>query len=152
MFLLHSLCSFRSFRVLSSLSSFGGLDPRGRGLCAFELIWVVELIENRVFARPTVVERINNYLLTPVSSGGRNNINRLENLLTLSANCHELFGHGIFVPEPLGDPLERLTDETHTLNEYDVRFSWVAQHRAPRIVLPSRYLVSRAIYTSVALI
>ena len=94
-----------------------------------------------VSAGPTVIERINNYLLMPVSPGGRNNINRLENLLCLSANCHELFGHGIFVLEPLGDPLERLTDETQTLNEYDVRFSWVAQHRAPQLVLPGRYLM-----------
>ena len=38
----------------------------------------------------------------------------------LSPICDGYCGHGLFVLEPLGDPLQRLTEQIHTLTEYDV--------------------------------
>ncbi|KAF8431738.1 hypothetical protein BGX38DRAFT_285784 [Terfezia claveryi] len=58
---------------------------------------------------------------------GQTQINRLENLLCLSLGHHEEFGHGLFVLEPVGDPLAGL-DLNGQLSEYEVRFSWVPQY------------------------
>ncbi|RPB19111.1 hypothetical protein L211DRAFT_853514 [Terfezia boudieri ATCC MYA-4762] len=83
-------------------------------------------------AGPTVVDNVENYLLqVPVGQGrsGQTHINRLENLLCLSATYHQWFGHGLFVLEPIGDPLAGL-DPNGQLSEYEVRFSWVPQYRS----------------------
>jgi len=36
-----------------------------------------------------------------------------------------MFGKGLFVLEPVGDPLMTLRNDTDTLYSYNVRFSWL---------------------------
>ncbi|RPB17876.1 hypothetical protein L211DRAFT_854689, partial [Terfezia boudieri ATCC MYA-4762] len=88
-------------------------------------------------AGPTAVENVTNYLLqvpTGQDRSGQTQINRLENLVCLSPNQHQEFGHGLFVLEPVGDPLAGL-DPNGQLSEYEVRFSWVPQYRS-RLPVP----------------
>lgn len=59
-------------------------------------------------------------------------------MLCLSLTCHDYFGDGHFVLEPLGDPLQKLTVENNTPTKYDVRFSWVPQYRTSRRLAPGQ--------------
>ena len=85
----------------------------------------------RVFAGPSVVNRLDEYLMASPGLGGRTRINRLENLLCLSEDSHRFFGRGYFVLEPVGDPLSSLWPEEDILHSYDVRFTWVARQHPP---------------------
>lgn len=79
-----------------------------------------------------MVEHVTNYLLEQRTGQGRSvhtQINRLENLVCLNPAYHQEFGHGYFVLEPVGDPLAGL-GPNGLLSQYDVRFSWLPQHRS----------------------
>jgi len=83
-------------------------------------------------AGPTVVQAVSNYLLQPTPGQGRSGhtqVNRLENLICLSATHHYQFGRGYFVLEPVGDPLAGLQPNGQ-LARYDVKFSWLPQYRS----------------------
>jgi len=103
----------------------------GRHAAALETVMPNAFRFLNLFAGQTVINRLNNYLMLPEVVGGQSRINRLENLLCLSPTNHRLFGRGFFVLEPLGDPLVRLRNEADTLDSYDVRFSWLPEHRPP---------------------
>ncbi|RPB22939.1 hypothetical protein L211DRAFT_884254, partial [Terfezia boudieri ATCC MYA-4762] len=84
----------------------------------------------RVFAGPTVVRKLEQYLLQGHSS--RNQIieiNRVENLLCLAPDAHYYFGSGYILLEPVGDPLAGIQRSTDVLSSYDVRFSWLTGNR-----------------------
>ncbi|KAF8424388.1 hypothetical protein EV426DRAFT_665981 [Tirmania nivea] len=89
-----------------------------------------------MFAGPGVVNNINNYLMRPTACG-ESQINRVENLLCLAPGIHHLFGSGIFVLEPVGDPLSTLRDNREVLTSYQVRFSWLTENR-PSVENPER--------------
>jgi len=83
-------------------------------------------------AGPTVVQAVSNYLLQPSPGQGRSGhtqVNRLENLICLSATHHYQFGRGYFALEPVGDPLSGL-EPNGQLARYDVKFSWLPQYRS----------------------
>jgi len=80
-------------------------------------------------AGPSVVRRLKEYLFNPTDTSGRTTrINRLENLVCLSPDNHGRFGRGLYVLEPVGDPLASLGDH-RKLWSYEVRLSWVPQNK-----------------------
>jgi len=81
-------------------------------------------------AGPSVVRELEEYLLS-TDARGQTRINRLENLICLSPDNHDRFGHGSFVLEPVGDPLAGLRDDGQ-LWSYEVRFSWVPENKPPQ--------------------
>ncbi|KAF8432374.1 hypothetical protein BGX38DRAFT_1276775 [Terfezia claveryi] len=83
-------------------------------------------------AGPSVVRQLKEYLFNPTDPRGRTRINRLENLICLSPSNHTMFGYGLFVLEPVGDPLASLGDNGE-LWSYEVKFSWVPQNQPRRV-------------------
>ncbi|RPB20269.1 hypothetical protein L211DRAFT_841950 [Terfezia boudieri ATCC MYA-4762] len=82
-------------------------------------------------AGPSVVRQLKEYLLNSTDARGRTRINRLENLICLSPDNHNRFGRGLFVLEPVGDPLAGLGDDGQ-LWSYEVKFSWLPQNKPPQ--------------------
>ncbi|KAF8457405.1 hypothetical protein BGX38DRAFT_1157978 [Terfezia claveryi] len=76
-------------------------------------------------------ERDNHMCVVSVSSDPETRINRLENLICLSPDNHNRFGRGLFVLEPVGDPLAGLGDDGQ-LWSYEVKFSWFPQNKPPQ--------------------
>lgn len=85
-------------------------------------------------AGPSVVTSVGNYLMA-MDPSGRTRINRLENLLCLNAEAHLLFGGGLFVLEPVGDPLASLNGPEDQLWSYNVMFSWVPGNQPRPVIL-----------------
>ena len=81
----------------------------------------------RFLVGPTVVNRLSDYLLA-LDDAGTTRINRLENLICLQPGYHVYFRRGLFVLEPVGDPLSALTLE-QGLWTYEVTFNWVPTNR-----------------------
>jgi len=79
-------------------------------------------------AGPSVVRELKEYLFNETYTAGHTRINRLENLVCLSPDNHDMFGRGEFVLEPVGDPLASLGDHGQ-LWSYEVKFSWVPQNK-----------------------
>ncbi|KAF8422265.1 hypothetical protein EV426DRAFT_606743 [Tirmania nivea] len=81
-----------------------------------------------LFAGESITSSLEKYLLSV--SRSRNgtfwtNINRLENLLTLTPLLHRMWDQCMFTLTPIGDPLASGGD----LDAYDVAFHWLPRHR-----------------------
>lgn len=83
----------------------------------------------RMFAGDTVANCVDAYL-SPSTNSHRTNINRLENLLTLSSEKHGYFGSCLFTLTSISDPLSNPGE----LRSYECEFRWVPRyHRPPRM-------------------
>ncbi|KAF8475485.1 hypothetical protein BDZ91DRAFT_182647 [Kalaharituber pfeilii] len=89
---------------------------------------LVKLLE--LFAGPQVLARLKDYLGPTGSEPTRTHINRLENLICLGMLEHHYWRRGLFVLEPVGDPLAALPTPTSPLVEYSVRVSWLTRNSA----------------------
>jgi len=81
-----------------------------------------------LFAGSTVALHLENYLLSLQQSRNGNwwtQINRLENLITLSPTVHRMFDRCYFTLVPIGDPLAALEQPGVGLMEYSCRFQWM---------------------------
>ena len=81
-----------------------------------------------LFAGESITSSLESYLLSVSRSrNGTNwtNINRLENLLTLTPLLHRMWDQCMFTLTPIGDPLALGGD----LAAYDIVFDWLPRHR-----------------------
>ncbi|KAF8417688.1 hypothetical protein EV426DRAFT_356126 [Tirmania nivea] len=143
-------------QFMSLLRAFGGVETAGR---VAQYLGLEVARESAAVEHPVTASDVRSMsdtsalesstgvvVVSPVTSilpAAKLPINRLENVMTLSTEAHKLFGNGIIILEPIGDPLTMFdmpinattTSNPDTMNttgplltSYDILFSYLPSH------------------------